>query len=98
MGAKVTPALSVLNRPPVPVPTKNCAGFPGTRVISLIRPPMFAGPMERQASERMRSVVTGEASPDGAAAFFFEAAAHGPGGGCGVRLQARQSVRMTRAD
>src|SRR2546425_5136220 len=82
-GWKVVPAFSVLNSPPVPVATKNCDGFPGTRAISLTRPPMLAGPIDRQERERMRSGLTGPASPgcsvaedafSRAAGLFFGAA------------------------
>src|SRR5882672_266634 len=68
IGVNVVPALPVLNNPPVPVATKNCAGFPGTRAISLTRPPMLAGPTGRHDRERNSSAPTGPFSP-GATAF-----------------------------
>src|SRR2546426_11742024 len=54
-GLKVVPSLSVLKRPPAAVATKNRAGLPGVKAISLIRPPMFAGPIARQARLRIWS-------------------------------------------
>src|SRR2546428_265842 len=104
IGAKVVPALPVLNSPPVPVATKNCAGFPGTRAISLIRPPMLAGPTGRQERDRNCSAPTGPVSPAAPLAglsaepgFLFVAAALDPRSvGRPVR-QAKSSRKVTRA-
>src|SRR5258705_7729146 len=64
-----------------------------TSAISLIRPPMVAGPMGRQARERMRSGVIGEASAGGVAGFFFGVAAVGPGRYHAPRTRANVSKR-----
>src|SRR5437773_11149570 len=87
IGVKVVPALPVLNSPPVPVATKNCAGFPGTRAISLTRPPMLAGPTARHDRDRNNSAPTGPVSPGARVGFsddtgfFFVAAPLVPASG-----------------
>ena len=50
-----------LNAPPVPVPMKTVAGCFSTATMSEMRPPMLAGPMERQARslKSLLSSVTG---------------------------------------
>src|SRR6266571_2221583 len=103
IGANVVPALPVLNRPPVPVATKNCAGFPGTRAISLIRPPMLAGPTERHDRDRNSSAPTGPVSPEAApgpsaeAGFFFVAAPLDPRSGGRETRQAKSRMKGTGA-
>ena len=46
-GSKVTPLSPVLNKPPVESPTKKMAGLRGSIAISLTRPPIAAGPIDR---------------------------------------------------
>src|SRR5438105_14880160 len=45
--SKVTPLSPVLNKPPVARPTKNTAGLRGSIAMSVTRPPIAAGPIER---------------------------------------------------
>src|SRR5258706_86413 len=49
---QVVPRFVVLNRPPVPVAAKNVAGRFSTVAKSEMRPPMLAGPIERQLRSR----------------------------------------------
>ena len=51
---QVVPWLVVLKSPPVPVARKKVAGRFSTTAKSEIRPPQFAGPIERHASSRNR--------------------------------------------
>src|SRR6267142_207452 len=60
----VVPRFVVLNRPPVPVARKNVAGRFSTAARSEMRPPMLAGPIERQLKSRNipgSSAATGSA-------------------------------------
>src|SRR6266850_838567 len=106
IGWKVVPPFCVLNRPPVPVATKNCAGFPGTSVISLTRPPMLAGPIDRHERDLIRSGDTGPAAPGScvladvfswAAAFFFGAAPAAAMSGGSPIDSARRKIRACDA-
>src|SRR5947209_10142513 len=100
-GLNVVPPFAVLNNPPVPVPTKNWDGLPGTSAISLTRPPMLAGPIERQARARSCSVATGPASPAGGAAadlLFGPAVAGGGPGASRIRQVNGRTNRKTGND
>src|SRR5205085_11627091 len=46
-ASNVTPLSPVLNNPPVESPTKKIAGLRGSIAMSLTRPPIVAGPIER---------------------------------------------------
>src|ERR1700738_1215699 len=46
-GKNIVPALTVFQIPPVAVATQNAFGFPGTASMSVTRPAIFAGPIDR---------------------------------------------------
>src|SRR5436190_21409134 len=46
-ASNVTPLSPVLNNPPVESPTKKIAGLRGSIAVSLTRPPIAAGPIDR---------------------------------------------------
>src|SRR2546425_7395523 len=104
-GLNVGPPFVVLTSPPVPVPTKSSEGLPGTRAISLTRPPMLAGPTGRQERARSCSVVTGPASPAAGAAagplsraavlFFGDAAGGGGPGANRIKQPMDRRIRRT---
>src|SRR5260221_6533937 len=67
IGFQVVPLLVVLNTPPVPKPTRNVEGLLSSTARLEIRPPMFAGPIERHVSSFI-SLVSSALSPAAALA------------------------------
>src|SRR5262245_1218564 len=90
-GANVVPPFTVLNSPPVAVPTRNCDGLPGKNAISATRPPMFAGPMGRHERPRSWSDETGAA-----VAVCFRAA--GSGGETAIEAQRIEPQARARSE
>src|SRR2546421_11628357 len=68
IGSHVVPLFVVRRTPPVPTATKTVYGSFSTTAKSATRPPMFAGPMERQRSGLVSSAPAGAGVPVAGAA------------------------------